>query len=90
MDIIYYLLICVSGLSTYGTPDSCEVYELRPQWEMTSEVIAGKIVKICETATQAARDHGGKVTKCEVSDEFPEGYSLAKPVLHNDSDYFTT
>ncbi len=77
MDIIYYLLICVAGFGE--EPESCAVYTLQPQYEMTAEVIADKIVTICKVSSQAARDNGGTITRCEVFDEFPAGFSLNKP-----------
>ena len=77
MDIIYYLLICVTWVA--NEPESCAVYTLQPQYEMSAEVIAEKIVTICEVSSQAARDNGGTINRCEVFNEFPEGYSLNKP-----------
>ncbi len=77
MDIIYYLLICVTWVA--NEPENCAVYTLQPQYEMSAEMIAEKVVKICEVSSQAARDHGGTINRCEVFNEFPAGFSHDKP-----------
>ncbi|KKM83818.1 hypothetical protein LCGC14_1305530 [marine sediment metagenome] len=64
---LVYLLICTTGLIA-GTPEHCAVYELRPQYEMTQDVITEKVDRICAKAHEASAKYGGKVTKCETID----------------------
>ena len=66
MDLVY-LLICTTGLIP-DAPEHCAVYELRPQHEMTQEIINEKIDRICVMAAEAAGKYGGVVTKCEEID----------------------
>ena len=66
MDMVY-LLICTTGLIP-GTVEHCAVYELRPQYEMTQDVIDEKIGRICAMAVESAGKYGGVVTKCEEID----------------------
>ena len=61
---LVYLLICTTGLIP-DTPEHCAVYELRPQHEMTQDVITEKVDRICAKAHEAVVKYGGTVTKCE-------------------------
>ena len=65
---LVYLLICTTGLVAGHPPELCAVYELRPQYEMTQDVIEEKIDRICAKAHEASAKYGGKVTKCEEID----------------------
>ncbi len=73
---LFYLLVCVAGLTEFKIPDICQVYTLEPQYEMTTSEIASAVIKVCEASAEAAIAHGGRVTKCEISQEFPEGLQL--------------
>ena len=64
---LVYLLICTTGLIP-DAPEHCAVYELRPQYEMTQEIIEEKIGRICVMAVESAGKYGGVVTKCEEID----------------------
>ncbi len=73
---IFYLLVCVAGLSEFKIPDICQVYTMQPQVEMTESELNSKVIYVCEQAKLVAIGHGGNVTKCEVRDEFPDDVEL--------------
>ena len=73
---IFYLLVCVAGLSEFKIPDICQIYTMQPQVEMTEAEQHSKVIFICEQAKLVAVAHGGSVTKCEVRAEFPDDVAL--------------
>ena len=75
MNLVMFLKICTVGLSYgdgLGSVEHCDVYELRPQYEMTQEEMDGKVVLICKSALTTAHELGGHITLCEVIGELQE------------------
>lgn len=71
MDTVILLMICVTGFFP-GEGELCTTYTLRPQWEMTQEIIDRKIELVCDNARRSAIKYGGHVTKCEIVDDTPD------------------
>lgn len=69
MDLLIYLMICVSGFGSPADDALCVTYQLHPQYEMTQETIDRKIELICKMSRESAIREGGVITKCEVVPE---------------------
>ncbi|KKL53246.1 hypothetical protein LCGC14_2277370 [marine sediment metagenome] len=80
MEVIY-LLVCVAGLSEFHIPDICQVYHLRPQYEMTQAEIDSKVIFICESVRTASIAHGGNVDRCEIVEKIPAHMTPIDPVI---------
>ncbi len=77
-----YLMICVTfGFDVPGDVPLCVTYHLRPQHEISQEVVNKHIGAICALSRKRAIQEGGYVTKCElVSEDYYPNPDTLPPV----------